>query len=233
VSVITKRKEFEVKEVKVLKPVLVSNKQRAQENRKKFDEMNALVINIISSPGAGKTTFIHRLIEDLKDSYKTLVIEGDIKGQVDSQRLADEGVDVIQINTETECHLDAFMTAQVLPQIKGRYDLVLIENVGNLVCPAEFEIGEDFKLAILSTPEGDDKPFKYPLLFHLARAVVINKIDLLPYVDFELDNAKRHIKNNNPKAEIFEVSAKTGQGFEEFCRFLKKLLDARKKKNKD
>lgn len=221
-----------MKKIKVLKPVLVSNQQRAKENRNIFDRMNSLVINIIASPGAGKTSFIKSLISGLKGSYKILVIEGDIKGQIDSESISRLGVDVIQINTATECHLDAFMTAQALPKIKKNYDLVLVENIGNLVCPAEFDIGEDFKLAILSTPEGDDKPLKYPLLFHLARVTVINKCDLLPYVDFRPDVARKNIKKENPRAVIFEVSSKTEQGFDEVFRFLSKEINARQKKNK-
>ena len=140
------------------------------------------------------------------------------------------GVDVIQINTVTECHLDAFMTAQALPKIKKKYDLILIENVGNLVCPAEFEIGEDYKLAILSSPEGDDKPLKYPLLFHLAKVVVINKCDLLPYLDFDIAAAQKAIRKENPKAIIFEVSSRTGAGYENICRHLEKEINAKKKK---
>ncbi len=223
-----------MKRVSVLKPVLVSNKERAAENRRFFDRMNSLVINIISSPGAGKTSFIERVVGNSRDKYRILIIEGDIKGQVDSERLRRSKIDVIQINTLTECHLDAFMVAQVLNRIKKRYDLILVENVGNLVCPAEFEIGEDFKMAILSTPEGDDKPLKYPLLFHLAKVVVINKCDLLPFVNFDLSKAKKGIGEENPKSMIYEVSAKTGQGFKEFFRFLEKELSAKanKKKNK-
>ena len=219
-----------MKRVKVLKSVLVSNMQRARENRREFDRMNSLVINIIASPGAGKTSVIERIVEYFKKKRKILVIEGDIRGQVDSKRLAKLGVDVIQINTVTECHLDAFMTAQALPKIDKKYNLILIENVGNLVCPAEFEIGEDYKLAILSTPEGDDKPLKYPLLFHLAKVVVINKCDLLPYVDFSKKRAKTNVLRENSKARIFEVSAKTGDGFGKFYSFLEKELNAKKKK---
>lgn len=219
-----------MKRVKVLKSVLVSNMQRARENRREFDRMNSLVINIIASPGAGKTSVIERIVEYFKRKRKILVIEGDIRGQVDSKRLAKLGVDVIQINTVTACHLDAFMTAQILPKIDKKYDLILIENVGNLVCPAEFEIGEDYKLAILSMPEGDDKPLKYPLLFHLAKVVVINKCDLLPYVDFNKERAKKNVLRENSKARIFEVSAKTGDGFGKFYSFLEKELNAKKKK---
>jgi hydrogenase nickel incorporation protein HypB len=222
-----------MRRIKVLKPVLVSNQQRAKENRSFFDRMNSLVINIIASPGAGKTSFIMNVASQFKDHYKILIIEGDIKGQIDSQAISELGVDVIQINTATECHLDAFMTAQALPQINKDYDLILIENVGNLVCPAEFEIGEDYKLAILSAPEGDDKPLKYPLLFHLAKVVIINKIDLLPYVDFDVHKAKEGIKRENPKAHIFEVSTKTGQGFTDFYEYLEKEIDAKQKENKN
>lgn len=214
--------------ISVLKPVLVSNKQRAAENRKFFDKSNSFVLNIIGSPGSGKTSVIEQIIKRLKAKYKILVIEGDIKGSIDSDRLCKLGIDTIQINTMTECHLDAFMTAQVLPQIKKPYDLILIENVGNLVCPAEFEIGEDYKVAILSTPEGDDKPIKYPLLFHLAKVVIINKIDLCPHLDFSIRKARKNILDKNPKSIIFEVSAKTGRGFDKLARFLKKEL----KKNK-
>ena len=220
-----------MKKINVLKPVLVSNQERAKENRKVFDRMKSLVINVIGSPGAGKTSFIKSIIARLKGRYRILVIEGDIRGQIDSAAIARLGVDVIQINTVTECHLDAFMTAQVLDRIRKPYDLILVENVGNLVCPAEFEIGEDYKLAILSTPEGDDKPLKYPLLFHLARIVVVNKCDLLPHVDFDIDAAKRNIRLENPGAKIFEVTARTGAGFEKLCRHLEKEINARQKKN--
>lgn len=218
-----------MKEVKVLKSVLVSNKERANENRSFFNHIGAFVVNIIASPGAGKTSFIYKVISDLQQDYRMLVIEGDIRGQVDSERLAQLGIDVVQINTETACHLDAFMIAQVLPQISGSYDMVLVENVGNLVCPAEFEIGENYKVAILSTTEGDDKPYKYPLLFHLARVVIINKTDLLPYIDFDLEKAKAGILQENPNALIFPVSSKTGEGYKAVVTHFRQELDAEKK----
>jgi hydrogenase nickel incorporation protein HypB len=205
-----------------MKPVLVSNQERAQLNRRFFGR--SLVINIIAAPGAGKTSVIETLARRLKSEYKILVIEGDIRGSLDSVRIKKLKVDAIQINTVTACHLDAFMVSRVLPRIRKKYDLVLIENVGNLVCPAEFEIGEDFKLAVLSTAEGDDKPFKYPLLFHLARVVVINKRDLLPHVDFDPRRAKREIRKRNPRVVIFEVSAKTGAGFDPLVELIKKEL---------
>lgn len=211
-----------MKKISIMKPVLVSNQERAQLNRRFFGR--SLVINIIAAPGAGKTSVIETLARRLKSEYKILVIEGDIRGSLDSVRIKKLKVDAIQINTVTACHLDAFMVSRVLPRIRKKYDLVLIENVGNLVCPAEFEIGEDFKLAVLSTAEGDDKPFKYPLLFHLARVVVINKRDLLPHVDFDPRRAKREIRKRNPRVVIFEVSAKTGAGFDPLVELIKKEL---------
>ncbi len=217
--------------IDILKPVLVSNQERAKENRKFFDRTNSLVLNIIGSPGSGKTSVIGQLVKKLKKEYKILVIEGDIKGSIDSEKLSKLKIDTIQINTVTECHLDAFMIAQVLPKIKKSYDLILIENVGNLVCPAEFEVGEDYKIAILSAPEGDDKPLKYPLLFHLAKLVIINKTDLLSHLDFNIKKARKNILDKNPKAKIFEVSARTGKGFNKLVDYLKKQLKEKPKKS--
>lgn len=211
--------------INILKPVLVSNQERAKENRKFFDQTNSLVLNIIGSPGSGKTSVIGQIVKKLKTDYEILVIEGDIRGSIDSEKLSKLKIDTIQINTLTACHLDAFMIAQVLPKIKKSYDLILIENVGNLVCPAEFEVGEDYKVAILSAPEGDDKPLKYPLLFHLAKLVVINKTDLLSHVNFNRKKARQNILGKNPNARIFEVSAKTGKGFNQLIKYLKRMLN--------
>jgi len=221
-----------IKRITIARSVLVDNKLQAAKNKEFFDKQNSLVINIIASPGAGKTTLIQQVVENLKKDYSILVIEGDIKGEIDARQIQRLSVDVIQINTVTRCHLDAFMVGKALTKISKvkNYDLVLIENVGNLVCPAEFEVGEDFKMAVLSTPEGDDKPLKYPLIFHLARVVVINKYDLLPYVDFDIKRAKKHILQKNPRAAIFGVSAKTGEGFEKFITFLTRNLANKKRK---
>ena len=216
-----------MKKIKVLKPVLVSNQQRALENRKVFDQMKSLVVNIIASPGAGKTSFIKRIVKHFKKRYKILVIEGDIKGQIDSKDISKLGVDVIQINTVTECHLDAFMAAQVLPKIKQRYDLILIENVGNLVCPSAFELGEAGKIVVLSVTEGDDKPAKYPAIFARSKVLLINKIDLLEpalLVDFSFERAQADARKLNKNIKIFPVSAKTGAGFNEWCNWLIKLV---------
>ena len=215
-------------QVSILKPVLDSNRERAWLNRRFFDRAPSLVVNIIAAPGAGKTSVILALARRLKPLHRILVIEGDIRGTIDRDRIRSSGIDAIQINTKTACHLDAFMIGHILPRIRKRYDLILVENVGNLVCPAEFEIGEDFKLAILSTAEGDDKPLKYPLLFHLARVVVINKRDLLPYVDFNVDRCRRAVRKSNPRAQIFEVSAKTGDGFGPLVKLVQKELRRRR-----
>jgi len=213
-----------MKKISLLRSVLDANQIQARKNRKFFDRKGSLVVNIIASPGAGKTSVIESLIRKLKQSHRVLVIEGDIRGSADAARVRRLGVDAIQINTLTECHLDAFRIGHILPRIRRKYDLILVENVGNLVCPAEFEIGEDFKMAVLSTPEGDDKPAKYPLLFHLARVVLINKLDLLPHVDFDPVRARREIRKRNPRARIYEVSARTGAGFLPFVEFIKKQL---------
>ncbi|MGQ9465621.1 MAG: hydrogenase nickel incorporation protein HypB [bacterium] len=215
--------------IDIIKPVLVSNKERAKENRIFFDKTQSLVLNIIGSPGSGKTSVIGQVVKRLKAKYKILVIEGDIRGSIDSEKLTKLNIDTIQINTLTECHLDAFMLAQVLSKIKKPYDLILIENVGNLVCPAEFEVGEDYKVAILSAPEGDDKPLKYPLLFHLAKVVIINKTDLMPHLDFSIKKARKNILGKNPNAKIFEVSAKTGRGFDQLIAYLEKMLETKQK----
>ena len=221
-------KGYGMKRISVMKPVLDSNQERARLNRRFFDRDRSLVVNIIAAPGAGKTSVIEVLARRLKPRHQTLVIEGDIRGTIDRDRIRASGIDALQINTKTACHLDAFMVARVLPRIRKRYDLILVENVGNLVCPAEFEIGEDFKLAILSTAEGDDKPLKYPLLFHLCRCVVINKIDLLPHVDFDVNRCRRVIRRINPRAVIFEVSAKTGGGFDPLIALIRKKLHPRR-----
>jgi hydrogenase nickel incorporation protein HypB len=217
-----------MKKISILKSVLDANQKQALKNRKFFDRNRTLVINIIASPGAGKTSVIENLIRKLKRSHRVLVIEGDIRGSADAARVRRLGIDAIQINTLTECHLDAARIGRVLPQIRRKYDLILVENVGNLVCPAEFEIGEDFKMAVLSTPEGDDKPAKYPLLFHLARVVLINKLDLLPHVDFNPVLARREIRKRNPQAQIYGVSARTGAGFGPFIEFIKNQIEKKR-----
>jgi hydrogenase nickel incorporation protein HypB len=208
-------------EIKVVKDILGANDQIAQKNRQLFDSHKVFVLNVMASPGAGKTSFILATIRGLKGKVKAGVIEGDISSSLDAEAIGKEGVPVVQINTGGECHLDANMTASALGDLPlGEIKLLLVENVGNLVCPAEFKIGEDMKVLVASTPEGDDKPFKYPLMFHEAAVVLVNKIDLLPYLKFDLDAFTKAVKGINKKAKIFPISCTTGQGIDEWLSWL-------------
>jgi hydrogenase nickel incorporation protein HypB len=208
-------------EIKVVKDIMGANDQIAQKNRQLFDQNRVFVVNVMASPGAGKTSLILETIKRLKGELKVGVVEGDISSSLDSEAIGKEGVPVVQINTGGECHLDAGMTASALGSLPlDKIELLLVENVGNLVCPAEFRIGEDIKILVASTPEGDDKPFKYPLMFHEADAVLINKIDLLPYLKFDVDAFSKAIKGINHKAKIFPLSCTTGQGVDDWVSWL-------------
>lgn len=200
-------------QITIMENIMAANDMIARENRRIFDQEGLFVINLMSSPGAGKTTLLERTIEALKDDFSIAVIEGDIRGQLDADRLERHGVPVLQINTGGECHLDANMIRNGLDKIdlSGR-DLLIIENVGNLVCPAEFKVGENLKIVILSTPEGDDKPYKYPLMFRESQVMIINKIDLLGMVDFDVHKVERNVLALNEKMKFFHVSCKTNGG---------------------
>ncbi|MBA7658196.1 Hydrogenase maturation factor HypB [subsurface metagenome] len=208
-------------EIKVVKDIMGANEQIAQRNRQLFDSHNVFVVNVMASPGAGKTSLILETITRLKGKTKLGVVEGDISSSLDAEAIGKEGVPVVQINTGGECHLDANMTSSALGSLPlADIELLLIENVGNLVCPAEFSLGEDLKILISSTPEGDDKPFKYPLMFHQAGAVLINKIDLLPYLKFDVDAFSKAIKGINQKAKVFPISCTTGEGVDQWVDWL-------------
>ena len=208
-------------EIKVVKDILGANDQIARKNRQLFDSNKVFVVNVMASPGAGKTSVIMETIKRLKGKTRVGVVEGDISSSLDAEAISKEDVPVVQINTGGECHLDANMTATALGDLPLKdIELLLIENVGNLVCPAEFALGENIKVLIASTPEGDDKPFKYPLMFHEADAVLINKIDLLPYLKFDVDAFTRTIKGINQKVKIFPVSCTTGEGIGEWVSWL-------------
>ena len=208
-------------EIKVVKDILGANDQIARKNRQLFDSNKVFVVNVMDSPGAGKTSVIMETIKRLKGKTRVGVVEGDISSSLDAEAISKEDVPVVQINTGGECHLDANMTATALGDLPLKdIELLLIENVGNLVCPAEFALGENIKVLISSTPEGDDKPFKYPLMFHEADAVLINKIDLLPYLKFDVDAFTRTIKGINQKVKIFPVSCTTGEGVEAWVSWL-------------
>ena len=212
--------------VKVVSRILEANDRLAEENRRLFKEKGIFVINMMSAPGAGKTSLIVETIKRLKDGIPVGVIEGDIVGTDDAERIGSLGVPVVQINTNGACHLDANMIREVVDELPLEdIRLLIVENVGNLVCPAEFNIGEDMKIMLLSISEGDDKPGKYPLMFQESSALVLNKIDLLPYLDVDINKIKKTAQRLNPQIEIFELSCKTGQGFEGWLEYLKKVTN--------
>ena len=208
-------------EIKVLKDILGANDQIAKENRSQLELNKVSAVNIMASPGAGKTSLILETIKRLKNEVKIGVVEGDISSSLDSETIGKEGVPVVQINTGGECHLDANMAHNALVNVPlADIDLLIIENVGNLVCPAEFSLGEHRKVLISSVPEGDDKPFKYPLMFNIVDAVILNKIDLLPYVKFDVDDFTKAVKGINKKVEIFPLSCTTGEGIDKWLKWL-------------
>jgi hydrogenase nickel incorporation protein HypB len=201
--------------IQVVKNILDANDRIADANRSLFNEKKIFVMNLMSSPGAGKTSLVERTISALRDRYRIGVIEGDIQDTYDADRIAALGIPVVQINTGGGCHLDANMVREGMAGLDlDAIDLLIIENVGNLVCPAEFRVGEDVKVMILSTPEGADKPSKYPLIFQESSAMILNKMDLLPHLDFDLEKARRDSLALNPDLTIFEVSCRTGTGLD-------------------
>lgn len=211
--------------VKVITRILEANDRIAAENRKLFNKAGVYVINLMSAPGAGKTSLIERTITELHRKLRIGVIEGDIAGTGDAQRIEKLGIPVIQINTGSACHLDANMINEAIVDLPLKdLDLLIIENVGNLVCPAEFKVGEDMKVMILSITEGDDKPLKYPLMFQESSALILNKIDLLSYTNADLEKIKKDSLSLNPNLKIFEVSCKTGQGIAEWTEWLQSLV---------
>ena len=216
--------------VSVVKNVLAANDRIANENRELFDKNKVYVINLMSSPGAGKTSLVERTILALRDKYKIGVIEGDIQDTYDADRIAKLDIPVVQINTGGACHIDGNMIREALPVFDlSKTDLLIVENVGNLVCPAEFKIGENVKIMLLSTPEGADKPAKYPLMFQESAVLLINKIDLMPYVDFDLEKAKHDALSLHQDLKIFEVSCKTAAGLDGWIAWLTKRIDDFKK----
>jgi len=211
--------------VKVLQNILDANEQMANRNRQMLDKEGVLAINIMSSPGAGKTSLILQTIARLKDRVRIAVIEGDIASTIDADRISGEGISVVQINTGGACHLDANMVSNALDSLSLEdIDLLLIENVGNLICPAEFKTGAHKRMMLLSIPEGDDKPYKYPLMFTQSEVIVINKIDFLPFLDFDFTAFHRAVTGLNPNVKIFQVSCKTGEGIEEWISWLESEL---------
>ena len=207
--------------IEVLKDITSANDAIAAQNRQTLDKHRILTLNLMSSPGAGKTSLILQTIDRLKDELKLAVIEGDVASKIDADKIDKEGIPVVQINTGASCSLEAQMIGPALDKLPlENIDLLFIENVGNLICPAEFALGEHKKVVISSIPEGDDKPTKYPLMFTEADAVVINKLDLLPHLEFDVTGFRKTIEGLNPKVKIFVVSCKTGAGIYAWCSWI-------------
>ena len=213
----------ELKIIEIKQSIFADNDADAARLRNQLKEEKTFLLNLMSSPGSGKTTTLLRTLEKLKDELKIGVMEADIDSAVDAETIQTTGVKTIQLHTGGMCHLDADMTRQGLRELGTEgLDLVVLENVGNLVCPAEFDTGAVKNAMILSVPEGHDKPLKYPLIFQVCDALIINKIDVLPYFDFDMEKVVEYAKMRNPKLEIFPISAKTGEGVDAWCDWLKK-----------
>lgn len=209
--------------------LLHANQEGADHNREHFDRWGITCLNIMSSPGAGKTVLLEQTLKVLKAKFKMVVIEGDMTTELDADRLRKYDVPVIPINTGRSCHLDSKMVAGAIHTLEHQYnphdfDLALVENVGNLVCPAEFEVGEHAKVALLSVTEGEDKPLKYPVMFQQADCLLITKTDLAPYLDIDLDRIANNVRQMNPHVTIISVSAKTGEGLEQWFDWLKNII---------
>ncbi|MDY6907502.1 MAG: hydrogenase nickel incorporation protein HypB [Chloroflexota bacterium] len=214
-------------QVKVLQNILGANEQIAQRNRGLFRERGIFTLNIMASPGAGKTSVVLETIKRLRDRVGIAVIEGDVASSVDAERIGRENVPVVQINTQGGCHLDANMVSSALEGLpREGIDLIIIENVGNLICPAGFALGEHRRAMIASVPEGDDKPYKYPIMFSEVDVVLLNKVDLLPYSDFDGESFRRGVGALNARAPIIEVSCRTGQGLDEWASWLLSAMDS-------
>jgi hydrogenase nickel incorporation protein HypB len=213
-------------EIKVVKDILSANEQLAEKNRRLLDSNKVFAVNLMSSPGAGKTSLILQTIKKLKGKARVGVIEGDVSSSVDAEAVGKEGVPVVQINTDGGCHLDANMIGDVLGKLPlGDIDLLFVENVGNLICPAEFALGAHKKVVISSISEGHDKPLKYPLMFHVADVVLINKIDLAPYLNFDNEAFYQALKGMNREAKIFPISCTTGEGIERWVSWILTQID--------
>jgi hydrogenase nickel incorporation protein HypB len=215
------------KTVPVLEDIMGANDQIAAQNRSRFDEAGSFAIDLMASPGAGKTSVITATIQALKDEYRIGYIDGDIATSIDADRVAALGVPAVQINTGGQCHLDAPMIRKALPQLPmEELDLLVVENVGNLVCPTSFRLGVHRNVLIASVPEGDDKPYKYPTMYHGVDVMLLNKMDVLDAFDFDMDNFRRGVEVLNPGLAFYPVSCKTGEGMDAWVAWLKEEIDA-------
>ena len=211
--------------------ILDKSERFAQQNREMLDANNVFMIDLLASPGAGKTSTIKATINALRDTYNIAVIEGDIASNVDAVRIKEMGIPAVQINTGGSCHLEGDMINKALKVLDlANLDLIIIENVGNLVCPTDFYLGEDTKVMILSVPEGDDKPLKYPGIFQAAKAIILNKVDTLSVFDFDMEAFEERIENLNPEAPLFKIAATKASGTDEWVAWLGEQLQAKKKK---
>jgi hydrogenase nickel incorporation protein HypB len=216
--------------IPVVENILSANDRIAQRNREMLDQLGVFAINIMASPGAGKTSFILKTLEALNGRLQLGVIEGDLATSIDAEKAIAAGLPAVQINTGGECHLDAVMLADALPALPLEHlVLVVVENVGNLVCPANFQIGTHLNVLIASIPEGDDKPYKYPSMYRGMQVLIINKIDLLPYVPFDMDYFKKGVEVLNPGVAVFPVSCKTGENMDAWVDWLVKKVDPKNK----
>ena len=212
-------------EIKVLHQVMEWNEDVSAQVKKTLGENKVCLVNVMGSPGCGKTSFITELIGRLREEFSIGVIEGDIAGQIDAERIAALGIPSVQLNTDGACHIEAMSIQHILPQFDlGSLDLLFVENIGNLVCPAEFDIGENFRITILSVPEGDDKVKKSPLMFTDTDCLVLNKCDMLPYFDFDLQAVEADYRAVNPEGPLFQVSCRTGEGMEALAGRLKSRI---------
>ena len=221
---------MEIKVLTIKENILDTNTENARRNQSRLDEHGILTVNVMSSPGAGKTSLILQTIDRLRTKTRVAVIEGDIASSLDAEMIYDKGAPVVQINTAGGCHLDSNMAEKALDNLSlEEIDLLIIENVGNLICPAEFDLGEHKKVMLLSTPEGSDKPYKYPLMFIEADVVLVNKVDLLPHLDFDIGAFNKAVTGLNPNTKIFNVSCKTGEGLEAWLSWLQNEIKQMKK----
>lgn len=213
--------------ISIVENILDANDRIAQTNRELFDSTKTFAINFMASPGAGKTSVILRTVQYLKDRYRMAGVDGDVATTIDADRMAATGIPAVQINTGGTCHLDAVMLSGALPKLNlDETDLLIIENVGNLICPASFKLGSRLDVLIASVPEGDDKPYKYPKMYRGVQAMLLNKVDLLPYFDFDMDYFRKGVEVLNPGLSFFPVSAKTGEGLDAYIEWLTEQADS-------